>query len=254
MQQETNHKEYFDEISEEYDSYYTESKTIMDFEKVRRLQRAISMADISNADSILNVGVGSGELNRALPTTFEGDVLGIDFSRAMLDLARKEDGEFFQGALQELPLKNNCIDCCFCLGVVGYLDRSELNSALSELYRVLAPGEALIFTFGNRQSPFRKLRNTYYYTVLNSIKKLTGVGDPLIHEYKEYHPDRVQSIATELGFAIENRAYLTYSSGVFNTSLNHWAYRRLEETFGDNDRVGRLAMTWMLKLRKPSST
>jgi ubiquinone/menaquinone biosynthesis C-methylase UbiE len=250
MERTPDHQEYFEEISSEYDSYYAEPETIMDFEKVTRLERALSLATVSSADTILNVGVGAGELNEALSSTHGGDVVGVDFSRPMIELARTGDDPFLQGALQQLPLVDDCVDLAFCLGVLGYLDRSEIGDALSELHRVLAPGGELILTFGNRRSPFRRFRNIYNYRILNAVKRLTGMGNPLIHEYREYDPDRIQRLVADLGLRIEARRYLTYSSGVFDTPVNHRLYRIFENRFEADDRVGWVAMTWLLKLRK----
>lgn len=250
MGQDADNRKYFEEISAEYDSYYDDPETIMDFEKVTRLEQALSWSDFSNSDIVLNVGVGSGELNRELPSTFSGELVGIDFSRAMIELASNGGDSFVQAAVQRLPLADNSVDTCFCLGVVGYLNHRELDTALAEIHRVLSPNGELILTFGNRSSPFRRFRNFYYYSFLNALKSFFGVGESINHEYDEYDPERILEASAGVGFEVENRAYLTYSSGVFNTPVHKWTYRVLQDRFGDDDRAGSLAMTWILKLQK----
>lgn len=249
MDQDASNRKYFKEISVEYESYYDDPETIMDFEKVARLNRALCLSDLSNCNTVLNVGVGSGELNREFPSTFSGELIGVDFSRAMIELASNDDDSFIHGALQRLPLADGSVDTCFCLGVVGYLDFEELDTALTEIHRVLSPNGEVILTFGNRTSLFRRLRNLYY-GVIDIFKLSLGIGEFATNEYNSYNPERILKLSTDIGFELKNKTYLTYSSGIFNTPIQKWIYRILQDRFSNNDRVGGLAMTWILKLQK----
>jgi len=237
---------YFDEVSREYDEYYEHPQTIMDYEKRRRLETALSLATPSAEDDVLVIGVGAGELTRAIGDR-AGRTVGIDFSRAMLDLARdRAGGEYVQGVVQNLPIRDGGLDTVFCLGVIGYLEDGEAMRSIGELGRVLAPNGNLVLSFANARSPFRRFRRFYYRTVLETGKRLTGLGDSTEHRYTAYPPKTVESRLKTAGLSVLDRRYLTYATGIVNRSPNVRLYRALDERFADVDAARPLAMTWII--------
>jgi ubiquinone/menaquinone biosynthesis C-methylase UbiE len=241
---------YFAEVSSEYADSYTNPRTIMDHEKVHRLQVALSLAPLDDSERVLNVGVGGGELAQFVPPSLHERIVGFDFSRAMIEQARRRrpDGTFVQGVVQDIPLGDEAVDTVLCLGVVGYLDPAELRQAIEELYRV--SDVTVVLSFANAASPFRRVRQGYYYVFLDTLKRLSGLGEPLTHRYRSYDPETVIELLEAAGFSVTDRAYLTYSSGLSNTPIHRRLYQFFERRLSESDRAGPLAMTWVVKAEK----
>jgi ubiquinone/menaquinone biosynthesis C-methylase UbiE len=93
----------------------------------------------------LDLGCGTGVVSLALARR-GFDVLGIDHSREMLDLAEQKLAEadvrgpyrFVVGDVRNLPVADATFDCVTCQGLLHHLD--ELEPCLRELARVLRPG------------------------------------------------------------------------------------------------------------------
>lgn len=97
--------------------------------------------------NLLDLGCGSGALlEKVLPR--HGTSIGVDFSQAMLDAARKnlgrhgEDVELRLGKLEHLPIGDETIDVA--VGYMVFHHIPEPAQALKDAYRVLKPGGTLI--------------------------------------------------------------------------------------------------------------
>jgi len=108
--------------------------------------------------SLLNIGCGHGPDFLPFRDTFR--LYGVDFSRAMLEYARKYSGKFeyspilVQADIRNLPFTDNTFD--YAIAVASYhhiRDKTERLSALQELKRVLAPGGEAFITLWNRWQP-----------------------------------------------------------------------------------------------------
>lgn len=107
------------------------------------------LASIPPGAAVLDLGCGAGldsliAARRAGPT---GRVVGIDFSEAMLDRARRAaatsgvDVSFRQGAAERLPLETGSIDVAL---VNGIFNLNPARAAIfAELARVVRPGGAV---------------------------------------------------------------------------------------------------------------
>ena len=100
------------------------------------------------AGSVLDVGCGTGLVGRALRDRgFTGRLLGLDISRASLDVAQ-QGGAYDaveQADLQQpLPLDDDSVDAVVCVGVMTYLPAVE--AVWRELARVVRPGGVLVTT------------------------------------------------------------------------------------------------------------
>lgn len=74
------------------------------------------------------------------------DVIGVDQSEAMLDLARQKlpAADFRRGDLTALPLPGNSVDAVVC--ALALVHVADLSSALGEFARVLRPAGRLIIS------------------------------------------------------------------------------------------------------------
>ena len=105
-------------------------------------------SQISEADKVLDVACGTGELAKLIlehnPTQ---QISGIDLSANMLQQAREKcqaysKVEFQQATANKLPFDNESFDLVFCVSAFHYFDKPLL--ALSEIERVLKPKGKLV--------------------------------------------------------------------------------------------------------------
>jgi demethylmenaquinone methyltransferase/2-methoxy-6-polyprenyl-1,4-benzoquinol methylase len=106
-------------------------------------RRAVDLARVGPGSRALDVATGTGDL--AIELSARGaQVVGLDFSERMLELAReKAPGiEFVQGNALELPYA----DASFDAVTVGFGARnfSDLERGLGELARVTRPGGRVV--------------------------------------------------------------------------------------------------------------
>jgi SAM-dependent methyltransferase len=94
--------------------------------------------------SVLDVGCGEGELAERMTRELAAEVIAIDQSERMVELARERDVDARVGDVQDLPFP----DCVFDVAVAAWMlyHAPELDGALGELARVLKPGGRLVAT------------------------------------------------------------------------------------------------------------
>ncbi|MBU0695028.1 MAG: arsenite methyltransferase [Bacteroidetes bacterium] len=104
-------------------------------------------AKIKKGDIVLDLGSGAGnDCFVALHETgAEGKVIGVDFTPAMIEKARKNaeklgfnNVEFRQGDIESLPLTSNSVDVVVSNCVLNLVP--DKHQAISEIARVLKPG------------------------------------------------------------------------------------------------------------------
>ena len=104
-------------------------------------------AQIAEGDTVIDLGSGAGNdcfVARA-ETGPGGKVIGIDFTDAMLNLARKNadklgynNVEFRQGDIEDMPVADDVADVIVSNCVLNLVPNKE--KVFSEIYRVLRPG------------------------------------------------------------------------------------------------------------------
>jgi predicted TPR repeat methyltransferase len=101
-----------------------------------------------SADSVLDVGCGTGLVGRALRAReFSGRILGLDISQASLDIAGQGDAydSLQQADLQQpLDVEDASVDAVVCVGVMTYLP--EVEAAWREFARVARPQGIIVVT------------------------------------------------------------------------------------------------------------
>jgi demethylmenaquinone methyltransferase / 2-methoxy-6-polyprenyl-1,4-benzoquinol methylase len=128
----------FDRIAPVYDAMNRLMTAGLD----RRWRREAAGAVVSPGDKALDSCCGTGDLAIAAAEA-GGDVTGLDFSRPMLDRARRKapEIEWVEGDALALPFADGSFDAA----TVGFGVRnlSDLDLGLRELRRVLRPGGRL---------------------------------------------------------------------------------------------------------------
>ena len=100
------------------------------------------------ASSVLDVGCGTGLVGRVLRARgFVGRLLGLDISRASLDIAEQSgayDALEHADLQQPLPVEDDSVDAVVCVGVMTYLP--EVEVVWREFARVARPGGLVVAT------------------------------------------------------------------------------------------------------------
>ena len=129
----------FDRIAPVYDAMNRVMTAGLD----RRWRRITVAETVRAEDRVLDACCGTGDLAIAAKRAGAGEVVGLDFSPAMLERARRKDSaiEWLEGDVLSLPFEDESFDAV----TVGFGVRNveDLEAAIKELRRVLRPGGRL---------------------------------------------------------------------------------------------------------------
>ena len=147
----------------------------------------------ATAGLVADVGCGPGRVAAFL--AHHGlDVIGVDVSQAMLDLARDAHPgiRFEEGRLTALPLPDKCLAGAVCWYSIIYTPPAHLDDVFAELGRVLAGNGYLLVAFQAGESECVHRADAY------------GTGLPLT-SYR-HSPDEVARQLTAAGLEVRARA------------------------------------------------
>ena len=148
-------------------------------------ERAADLARLSPGERALDVATGTGDLAVALAGRVapDGDVVGCDFSEAMLERARAKAPQLrweWANAL-DLPYP----DASFDAATVGFGARnfSDLDRGLSEMARVVRPGGRVVVL--EITTPTRPPLSTFFTVWFDRLIPALGrlTGDPDAYTY-----------------------------------------------------------------------
>lgn len=147
--------------------------------------RAADLADVGRGARVLDVATGTGDLARELARRVgpEGEVVGSDFSEAMLERARAKAPEvrFEYANALELPYA----DGEFGAATVGFGARnfSDLDRGLAEMTRVVKDGGRVVVL--EITTPTRPPLSTFYRVWFDHIVPVIGrlVGEEQAYSY-----------------------------------------------------------------------
>ena len=107
------------------------------------------VADLPAEATVLDVGCGDGK--RTLSNLVgEANAVGLDFSRAGLELARVNvpGARLVQADMTSIPLQEGTVEAITAYHSVFHVPRAEHPAAYREFERVLRPGGVLLMTVG----------------------------------------------------------------------------------------------------------
>lgn len=137
-------------------------------------RHAVRQAQVKPTDTVLDVACGTGDLTEAMAAAGAKEVVGLDYTPAMLDVARarlvarKDKGKqwggrirYMQGDAQALPFENSSVDVVSI--AFGIRNVGDPARAIGEFRRVLRPGGRLvILEFGTPTlAPVRWFNDIY---------------------------------------------------------------------------------------------
>ena len=130
---------------------------------------AIALAALAEVSPrrVLEVGPGPGELAARMQHELGVEVVAVDSSPRMVELARGRGVDARLGDVQDLPFEDGSFDCAVAAWMLYHLP--DLDRGLAELARVLVPGGRLI-------------------AVTNGARNLHELWDTLGPEAEREHP------------------------------------------------------------------
>jgi SAM-dependent methyltransferase len=97
---------------------------------------------------VLEVGCGEGELAERLSRELEAEVVAVDQSERMVEIARARGIDARVGDVQSLVFDDESFDCAVAAWMLFHVE--DLDGALSELARILRPGGRLVAATNGR--------------------------------------------------------------------------------------------------------
>jgi ubiquinone/menaquinone biosynthesis C-methylase UbiE len=98
---------------------------------------------------VLEVGGGPGELSQRIARDLGAEVIMVDTSPRMVELARARGVDARAGDAQDLPFAAGEFDCTVAAWMLYHVE--DLDRALSELGRVLRPGGRFVAVTNGRE-------------------------------------------------------------------------------------------------------
>jgi SAM-dependent methyltransferase len=110
-----------------------------------------AVAEVSPA-RVLEVGCGRGELAERIDRELGAEIVAVDQSERMVELARARGVDAVVGDVQELPFDDDVFDCAVAAWMLYHV--ADVDRGIAELARVLRPGGRLVaVTNGERNLP-----------------------------------------------------------------------------------------------------
>jgi demethylmenaquinone methyltransferase/2-methoxy-6-polyprenyl-1,4-benzoquinol methylase len=163
-------REMFAKISPRYDLLNHLLSANVDIRWRRRVARKIAPRLAPNT-RVLDVGCGTGDLSIEIFEKTAARVVGLDFCRPMLELAKQKSSQlpFIEGDGLRLPFAEATFDAVTAAFVVRNL--ADVEGGLREFRRVLKPrGVVAILEFSQPTVPgVRQFVRFYYSRLLPSI-------------------------------------------------------------------------------------
>ena len=188
----------------------------------RRLEAAVG-----RGARVLDVACGTGDLSLTLAESCDAQVVGLDFCRPMLDIARRKAGAmataggralpFVEGDALSLPFADGEFDAATI--AFGLRNLVSVEGGLDELLRVTRPGgPVFVLEFSQPVVPgFRGLFNFYFTRVLPRIGGLVS-GSRGAYEYLpdsvSRFPDQGRLAAMMRAAGFERVAYQNLTGGI----------------------------------------
>ena len=219
----------FDNISGRYD--FLNHFLSMGIDKGWR-KKAIAILKESNPSTVLDVATGTADFAIASLEAGPNHVTGVDISNGMLEVGRKkikEKGlqstiELRYGDSESLPFQDHSFDAVTV--AFGVRNFENLETGLSEIFRVLKPGgKVIILEFSKpRTFPIKQLYGFYFRYILPSVGRLVS-SDKSAYSYLpasvQAFPDGIEfvKILNSTGFTDNRQKPLTFGIATIYTGI-----------------------------------
>lgn len=194
----------YDLLAEKFDSTsYRTSKDILDVV-------ANEMGRMKIYNSALDICCGTGAMTEVLLNITHNKVVGLDISKGMMDVAKKnlkdhpasQILEFVQGEALYLPFENE-FDVVTNFGGLGHIETKDVPAFLDQVYKVLKPSGKFIFVTTERPSVFSSaFWRAYAFNFAMYMRNLL-IKPPFIMYYLTFLLPRVKRQLEARSFDVE---------------------------------------------------
>ena len=194
------------------------------FQDQRWRRVAVRESGVNSAARVLDVACGTGDLAEAFLAAGAAKVVGLDFTPAMLDVARVRANArslgnaltYLEGDAQSLPFESQSFDIVSIAFGIRNVARTEL--ALAEFFRVLAPGGRLvILELGEPQNRLLRAVNRFFthrvmpLTASIIARDRSGAYSYLPRSVETYFtPSHLQSLVALAGFESPRQVVMAF--------------------------------------------
>jgi SAM-dependent methyltransferase len=140
---------------------------------------------------IVDCGAGTGR-NLDWLASF-GPAVGVELSSTGIDLAKRRPRRLVQGSVTHLPFRDGSADIATSFDVLYMLAEEDARSAVAEMWRILAPGGAVVINAA-------------------ALSILRGSHSAFTHEKRRYSRRSLRALLTAEGFALERLSYVNMSA------------------------------------------
>lgn len=133
----------YDKIAEEYCGWRRIFKNIAELEEFAAL--------LPKSAKVLDIGCGAGIPAARFLVERGCQVVGIDFSEKMLDLARANvsEAEFLKKDMTELDFENDSFDALTAFYSIIHVPRTKHVGLFQAFHRILKPGGLMLISLGS---------------------------------------------------------------------------------------------------------
>src|SRR5438270_12458429 len=155
-------------------AHWYDKSTRKDIERFRTLAARLRTV-LPQGGDVLEVAPGPGHLAIELAKGGAYRVTGLDISRTMVELARKNaaeagvEADFCQGNAAAMPFPDESFDLLACSA--AFKNFSEPQAALREMHRVLRPGGAALILDLRRDVPMSEIRKYFDTVGLRTVER-----------------------------------------------------------------------------------